>query len=129
MVWCSAADTHLKLLDRVVSFTSFLTGGVFECDLAHRRSVAVLCMLFKFRCNPLHPLYVAIPVSYVPVQVTRRAEIADRFNYAPPRCRTSQYSRTSISFAVSLWNYLSDTVFDGVGLAGFKSRANVSLLA
>ena len=30
-VWCSAADTHLKLLDRVVSGTSF-------------------------RCNPMHPL-------------------------------------------------------------------------
>ena len=42
-VWCSAVDTHLRLLDRVVSGVSFLTGGVFECDLAHRRSVAVLC--------------------------------------------------------------------------------------
>ena len=41
-VWCLAADTHLKLLDRVISGASFLTGGVFECDLAHRRSVAVL---------------------------------------------------------------------------------------
>ena len=36
----SAADTHLKLLDRVVSGDSFLTAGVFECDIAHRRSVA-----------------------------------------------------------------------------------------
>ena len=35
-VWCSAADTHLKLLDHVVSDVSFLNGGVFECDLAHR---------------------------------------------------------------------------------------------
>ena len=26
-VWCSAADTHLKLLDRAVSGTRFLTGG------------------------------------------------------------------------------------------------------
>ena len=25
-VWCSAADTHLKLLDRIVSVASFLTG-------------------------------------------------------------------------------------------------------
>ena len=41
-VWCSAADTHLKLLDRVVSGASFLTSGEFQCDLAHRRSVAVL---------------------------------------------------------------------------------------
>ena len=41
-VWCSAADTHLKLLDHVVSGAGFLTGGVYECDIAHRRSVAVL---------------------------------------------------------------------------------------
>ena len=53
-VWCSAADTHLVLLDRVVSGTSFLTGGVFECDLAHRRSVAVLCMLYKNQSNIEH---------------------------------------------------------------------------
>ena len=35
-VWCSAADTHLILLDRVVSGARFLTGGVFECHIAHR---------------------------------------------------------------------------------------------
>ena len=46
-VWCSAATTHLRLLDRLVSVASFLTGGVFECDLAHRRSVAVFCMLYR----------------------------------------------------------------------------------
>ena len=70
-VWCSAADAHHKLLDHVVSDASFLTGGVFECDLAHRRSVAVLCMLYQIRCNPVHPL----PVPYVPVWVTRGAVI------------------------------------------------------
>ena len=61
-VWCSAADTHLRLLDRVVSGASFLTGGVFECDLAHRLSVAVLYILYKSRCNPMHPIYGALPV-------------------------------------------------------------------
>ena len=45
-VWCSAADTHIKLLDGAVSGARFLTGGVFECDISHRRSVAVLCMLY-----------------------------------------------------------------------------------
>ena len=55
-VWCSAADTHLKLLDRVVSGTCFLTGGVFQCNIAHHRSVAVLCMLYKFVCNLMPPL-------------------------------------------------------------------------
>ena len=36
---------------------------------------------------------------------------------------------TFILFSASLWNYLANPVFDGVGLAGFKSKANASLLA
>ena len=128
-VWCSAADTHLRLLDRVVSGASFLTEGVFECDLAHRRSVAVLCMLYKIRCNSMHPLYGALPVPCVPVPVTPSAMIAHRYTDAPPRCRTSQYRLTFIAWSVSLWNDLSDPVFDGVGLSGFNSRANAFLLA
>ena len=36
---------------------------------------------------------------------------------------------TFIPFSVSLWKDLANPVFDGVGLAGFKSRANASLLA
>ena len=69
-VWCSAADAHLKLLDRVISGYSFLTAGdVFECDLAHRRFVAVLCMLYKIRCNLMHPFNAALPVPYVPVRL------------------------------------------------------------
>ena len=128
-VWCSAADTHLKLLDRAVSGAWFLTGGVFECDISHRRSVAVLCMLYKIRCNPVHPLNGALPGPYVPVQVTRGALVAHRYTYAPPHCRTLQHSRTFIPFSVSLWNDLANHVFNGVGLAGCKSRANASLLA
>ena len=69
-VWCSAADTHLKLLDRVVSGACFLAGGVLNCNLSHRRYVAVLCMLYKIRRNPVHPLCGALPVPYVPVRVT-----------------------------------------------------------
>ena len=37
-------------------------GGMSECDLVHRRSVAVLCMLYKIKCNPLRPLCGALPV-------------------------------------------------------------------
>ena len=114
---------------RVVSGASFLTGGVFECDLAHRRSVAVLCMLYKIRCKPTHPLYGALLVPYLLVRVTRGAVIAHRFTYAPPHCRTSQYRRTFILLSVSLWNDLNDPVFDGVGLAGFNSKANAFSLA
>ena len=131
-VLCSAADTHRRLLERVVSGASFLTGGVIECDLAHRRPVAVFCMLYKIRCNPMHPFCGALPLPflcYVPVLVTRGVVVAHRLTYAPPRCRTSQYRLTFIPVSVSLWNDLSDPVFDGVGLGGFKSRANPFLLA
>ena len=86
-VWCSAANTHLKLLGRAVTGARFLTGRVFECDISHRRSVAVLCMLYKIRCNPVHPLYGALPGPYVPVQVTRGALVAHRYTSALPRCR------------------------------------------
>ena len=116
--------THLKRLNRSVSGAWFLTEGVFECDIAHLRSVAIQCMLCKIRCNPVHPLNGALPGPYVSVWITRGALVAHRFTYAPPRSRTSQYLRTFILLSVSLWNDLANPVFDGVGLAGFKSSAN-----
>ena len=102
---------------------------MFECGIAHRRSVAVLCMLYKIRFNSVHPRNGALPGPYVPVRITRGALVAHRCAYEPPRCRTSQYSRTFIPILMSLWNDLANPVFDGVGLAGFKSRANAFLLA
>ena len=128
-MWCSAADSHLKLLDRVVRSADFLVGGVLECNLAHRRSVAELYMLFKIKSNPIHPLSGALPLPYVPARVTRGALVAHMHSFASPRCRTSQYHRTFVPLSVSLWNDLSGPVFDGVGLAGFKSRANAFLWA
>ena len=98
----SAADTHFKLLDRVVSGASFLTGSVFQCDLAHHRSVAVLWMLYEIRCNPLHPFYGDLPLPYVPVLVPRNTVISHRYAYVPPRSRTSQYYGTFIYLSVSL---------------------------
>ena len=110
-VWCSAADTHLNLLDLVVSGACSLAGGVLNCNLSHHRSVAVLCMLYKIRCNPMRPLCGTLPVPYVSVRVTRGTLITHRYTYAPPRCRTSQYRRTFIPLSVSLWNDLVDPIF------------------
>ena len=77
----------------------------------------------------MHPLSCALPLPYVPAPVTRGALVAHWHSFAPPRCRTSQYRRSFVPLSVSLWNDLGDPVFDGVGLAGFKSRANAFLLA
>ena len=129
-VWCSAADTHLKLLDRALSGASFLTGGVFEWEITHRRSVAVFCMLQKTRCNQKHRVNDALPRRMChATRVTRGALAAHRYTNAPPRCRTSQYRMTFVPLSVSLWTDLADPVFDDVRLAGLKSRANAFLLA
>ena len=128
-MWCSAAVSHLERLDRVVRSAGFLAGGVVECNLAHRRSVAELCMLFMIKSNPVHPLSGALPLPYVLAGVTRGALVAHRHSLEPPRCRTSQCRRSFVPLSMSLWNDLSDSAFDGVGLAVFKSRANASLLA
>ena len=72
----------------------------------------------------MHPLNDALPGPYVPVWVSRGALVAHRYTYEP----TSQYRRTFVYLPVSLWNDLADPVFDGVGLAGFKSRAHAFLL-
>ena len=82
-----------------MSGARFLTGGLFECDIAHRRSVVVLCMLYKIRRNPMYPLNDALPGPYVPVRVTRGALAACRYTYAPPRYRTSQYRGTYLALS------------------------------
>ena len=71
----------------------------------------------------------ALPLPYVPAHVIRSALVAHCHSFATPRYRTSQYRRSFVPLSVSLWNDLSDPVFDCVGLAGFKSRANAFLLA
>ena len=96
-----------KLLYRVVGSAGFIPGGVLECNLAHRGSVAELCMLFKIKSDPMHPLSCAskkdaLPLPYVPARVTRGAVVAHRHSFAPFRCRTSQYRRTLVPLSVSL---------------------------
>ena len=105
-VWFSAADSHLKLLDRDVRSAFFLAGGVLEWNLANRRSVAELCILFNIKSNLMHPLSGALPLTYVPARVTRGAFVAHRHSFVPPRCRTSQDRRSFVPLSVSLGNDL-----------------------
>ena len=69
----------------------------------------------------MHPLNDALPGPYVPVRVTRGALVAHWYTYAPPRCRTSQYSRTFVFLSVSLWNDLADLVFYAMGMPGSRA--------
>ena len=80
LLYCSSyTDTHHKLMDSLVSGACYLTGGVFDCNIAHHRSWQYYdCMLYNIRCNPVHPLYCVLPVPYVKVLVTRGALVAHR---------------------------------------------------
>ena len=77
----------------------------------------------------MHPQGGALPFPYVLARITRGSLVAHTHSFEPPRCRTSQYLRTFVLVSVSLWNDLSNPIFDGVVQAGFKSRANAFVLA
>ena len=124
VVWCSAANTHLKLLDRAVSGALFLTGGVFECDIAHRGSVAVLCILYTIRCNQMHPLNGLLSGPYMPVRIAWGCSGCTSVYLCASPLKNLSVPQDFMPVSVSLWNDLADPVFDGVGLAGFKSMAN-----
>ena len=79
-------------------------------------------MLYKIRCNPVHPLNGALPGPYVPARVTRATLVAHRYTYAQPRCRTLQYSRAFIPFSVSLWNDLANPVFNALGTGRYQEQ-------
>ena len=75
----------------------------------------------------MHPLSGALPLPYVPallvvllllIDTRSRLLVVGLLSIAEPLCPS-----------LCLWNDLSDPVFDGVGPAGFKSRANAFLLA
>ena len=106
--WCSSADKHLKLLDHRVSGACFLAGGMLNCNLSHRRSVAMLCMLYKIRCNPMHPLCGTLPEPYVPVWVTRGTLIAHRYTFA----RTAGLLFPSQYLSGTIWFTLYSMVWD-----------------
>ena len=121
-------DTHHKLLDRAVSGARFLTGGVFECDISHRRSVAVLCMLYKIRCNPVHPLNDALPGAICTGASYTQCSGRTSVHLCMPSLQNLPVQQAFYSpLGVPLERFCCP-IFDGVGLAGFKSRANAFLL-
>ena len=100
-----------------------------EYTFAHCLSVAVLCMLFKIKSNPMHSLSGVLPLPYVPEDVTLGALVAHRRSFVPPHSRTSQCHRTFVFHSEFLWNDLGDPVFNGVGPAHSKNRADDFVLA
>ena len=93
--WFSAADSHLKLLDRNLNAFKFSIPNLMT-NLWHRRSISCLCMLFKIYHNPRHPLHLELPDLFQPVRVTRNAVNSHSCCFSVVRCNTVQYSRSFI---------------------------------
>ena len=124
VVWCSAAVSHLAMLDRIVNRCSQLMDDVVPYCLDSRRSVAGLCMLYKIRHRVCHPLFCCLPIPFQRYRLTQRPEALREFALEPVCHRTNQYTRSFIPSFVDKWNDLDNSVFAGVGLGSFKNLVN-----
>ena len=124
-VWSSAADTHLKLLDKNLRACKFLIPNLI-ISLQHRCFISSLCMLYKIFHNPSHPLHSELP--FHPRRVTRGSLSINSLSFSPMRFHTSQYSRGFIPATTKLWNELHSMIVEATELQKFKIGANAFLL-
>ena len=123
-VWSSAAASHIRLVDKVLNTGQFLCDGNPLCDLGHRRNVGKVCMLYKIRSNPSHPLHSCVPGQYVPARNTGLASSLHSFTLQAVKCHTSQFQRCFLPSAVRLWNSLDGDTCAAGSVHTFKSKAN-----
>ena len=126
-VWSSAADCHLRLLDRAFNSVKFLLSEL-DLDIGHRRDVGALCILFKIVNDVDHPLHKFLPSLYQPARVTRHSETVNSMAFEIGRYSTSQFSRSFLPSMCRLWNTLPTNVVTAPTLDKFKNLANNFLL-
>ena len=92
----------------------FNWGCIWVChDIVHRRSVAVVFMLYKIMCNPMYPLYGALPGPYVPVRVILIRHIA-----AKPRSTAEPLFPSQCLFGTTILTLYSMVWYWRVSRAG-----------
>ena len=126
-MWCSTANTHLKVLHRVVFSTVlflYSNWGLFECDIpiVDLWQYCVVCTQSEISCNPMHTLNGALPGPCVPVRVTPGAPVAHRYTYASPSSLQNLAVLQDFPLPVSLWNDLADHFFRWCGTSWFQEQ-------
>ena len=109
----------------------FFNWSVFECDIAHRRYVAVLCMVFKIRCNPIYAPSLSCSI-YRMCQCGLHAVLWSQTCILMRLLTAESRSTAGLLFpSQCLCGTIMPTLYSmhGVGLEGFKSRANALSLA
>ena len=107
-IWISAADCHLKLLDRAFSRIKFILPDV-NLSLKRRRVVGCLVLFFKILHNPNHPLYIKLPGPYIQRRTTRYALSLNDRAFSRTYCRTEQFSRSFLIYIckiLQIYNHL-----------------------
>ena len=125
-VWCSAADSHLGLLDRNLNAIRFLIHGL-SVDLRHQHSISSLCMLFKIFHTPKH-LYSDLRGLFCPFRIIKGVLSFNNLAFSHGRLNTTQFFRSFVPAVTRLWNDLPNHVVESVQLQNFKCGANTLLL-
>ena len=126
-VWSSAADSHIRLLERAFNSVKFLLSDL-DLNIGHRRDVGALCILFKVVNDVHHPLHTFLPGFYQPARVTRYSETVNSMAFEIGRHSTSQFSRCFLPRICRLWNTLPTNIVTSPTLDKFKKLANIFLL-
>ena len=122
-VWLSAADCHLKLLDRALSRIRFILPEA-NFNLKKRRLVGCLVLFYKILHNPNHPLYIKLPGPYIQRRTTRHALSLNDRAFSAVFCRTDQFSKSFLPYISKIWNELPNSVVDSPDLQSFKKAVN-----
>ena len=125
-VWCSAADTHLKLLDRALNNIRFLLPNI-SLDLEHRRKVSGLSMLYKIFHNTDHPLNACLPAQFIPARRTRYTVRLNDYAFSEIHPATKQYKSSFLPYFCKLWNSLPNETFQCSDHIRFRSLVNTFL--
>ena len=119
-VWSSAADSHLKLLDRALNNIRFFLPDI-SIDLEKRRRVGCLSLLFKIIHNSSHPLHASLPDPYIQVRPTRYALALNDQAFSVLNTHTNQFARCFVPSVCRLWNDLPNDTIHSADVGRFKS--------
>ena len=126
-VWLSAAESHLKLLDRSFNMVKFLLPDL-TINLSHRRIVGALSVFFKIINKDSHPFHFKLPQPAMPVRSTRQSSNQNSRCLSVLRHSTDQFKRSFLPVCVDRWNRLPEDIVSAPNVDVFKSSLNKFLI-
>ena len=122
-VWMSAANSHLKLLDRALNSIKYISPAL-SLDLDLRRHVGALSLFFKIVNNTQHPLHKVLPDFLNPIRMTRFTRNLNGLAINSINANTTQFSRCFLPLMIKSWNTLPNEVVYSRNIFSFKSSVN-----